>query len=488
MIQFDNSYWEDAVNQLKLAKKYDLANDDDAVLVDRLIEKLSPVNLTDKLKSFVSVPDWDTQKDEKGQYINLSANNAMKFVDTLIESGASLDEILPIVLTGEQRAGFAFGLRLGQLLQDGKLADHILDLLANIPRDKRNPEFAVGYVSSLSIEERRRILEVLLNGDLNYLAVYFTKAQQFEFDDIQKILNYVDDRKIKADQFLQLPYGGGLRFLSDTEFIMLVNRLTKTKGGAAVAMELVEFYVHDNNDRWQNLKDFVRDLMVNTNLLLEDLGDHAEWIFGQMIEKILTNKTDDELHVAISKHIYQAAIQERLRPHDEMLKRVIKKLIETDFKTFWSIVGEGILNPNTYLDLKWLLGTNNGVYGNPGLLHFADYEYIVEWCAGNEAIAAKRIAYMMPTTSIDNKAEWHPLALKMIDKFGDIDGFMNELSANVHSFGSVGSAVPYLRDQQALFSKLIGHPIEKVSDWAKREVSNYNLQIEKTGLEEASDF
>lgn len=484
----DNGYWKEAIHELQLTLQYESIGEDNEVLVAKLLKSLQPKSFEDKITHIVSVPEWSHFKDDSGHYIDHQGIAAERFAETLHHDGVELVRYLEILLTGEQRKGFQFGRRFGELAQDENFAKAALEKLAILTPAQRNPDFAAGYVSALPKLQQDALIEQIVNDkNISEYAVYFLRTQKYDVDNLIKLLDYVDSGRIDVKQFFQLPYGGGLKLLATSDFIYLIARLSRTQEGALVAMELVQFYAHDEEEKWSSLKGAVRDIVIQHNLFTNELRGNLQYMLYHTIERLL-KEPDDQLCITITKQILTTAEQDRLGSFDTSLKSLVSKLIKFDFKAFWDVIGVGILNNHTYLNLKFFLGTDNGAYGGPGLLDLADYSYLVEWCAVNSPLAPKRIAYMMPVTAKENKRELHPLAALMLDRFGSLPGFMNEFSANVHSFGSVGSVVPYLRDQQALFQSLISHQDTTVSAWAKREVESFETSIKREQLKEEGDY
>jgi hypothetical protein len=91
---------------------------------------------------------------------------------------------------------------------------------------------------------------------------------------------------------------------------------------------------------------------------------------------------------------------------------------------------------------------------------------------------------MMPISEIENNTLcWHPFAKSIIDNFGDIEGILEEISANMHSFGWTGSTVPYYEDLKKLLNLLINHPISKVNEWAKKSINDLDTTIKREQID-----
>jgi len=92
---------------------------------------------------------------------------------------------------------------------------------------------------------------------------------------------------------------------------------------------------------------------------------------------------------------------------------------------------------------------------------------------------------MMPLdATIEGRLVWHPFSRQIINTFGNQEAVLNELSANMGTYGSVGSRVGYLEMLRDLVAQLKDHPIKEVKEWARKYFSYMEKQIK---LEEISD-
>lgn len=95
----------------------------------------------------------------------------------------------------------------------------------------------------------------------------------------------------------------------------------------------------------------------------------------------------------------------------------------------------------------------------------------------------------MPVSDIENdKVNWHKFSKRMIDEFGDIDGFLNELSVNIGSFGFSGSVIPYYQENLDLFELLTNNKKEEVRQWAGKMIEQTKKIIQRKKIDEEDRF
>ena len=88
-------------------------------------------------------------------------------------------------------------------------------------------------------------------------------------------------------------------------------------------------------------------------------------------------------------------------------------------------------------------------------------------------MAPTRLAELVPIFAgkNDDFSNWHPLTLRLIDEFGDIEDVLSSLGANMGSFSWTGTIVPLLEGRMHILNLISSHKIKIVSDWAKREIT-----------------
>ncbi|RKO72130.1 hypothetical protein D7322_08550 [Sphingobacterium puteale] len=491
IVIFDDSYWEEAINQLSSALKYEVINNEEADLVERIQILLEPKSLRNKVSYYVSVPPWDLDFDYKldGRYIDRVGDNAKQFAEKIVNEKEDILSILPYLLSGEQRKGFVFGYRLGELLNDAELAYEMLKVIKELPLDDQNAVVLAGYVSSLEQSKRKAITDsIIQDNELSRYSVYITSVQVPDISEINKLFQLLDRGAIEPSQFYQLLNGRGFDGLEFNEVLDVLSTLSSYPNAEAVSFDIGAQYVRRREESWLILKPFLMTLILNNNFLKARPSHNFHYSWKSVIDRLFKENQETELIEVLLRQIVEVAKDYGIYSLDHYLKDIINHVILTDFDLFLSVIGTALLDDEIYISLKYLLGSKNGEYGEVGVLDHANVDKLIGWARDNSPKAAKRLAYMMPVTVFGDATKWHHLALKMIDEFGELDGFMNELAANIGSYGSVGSQVPYLEKQKELISKLLNHSSSKVVVWAKSMVQYLNTEIERSRLDDQNEI
>ncbi|MES2063549.1 MAG: hypothetical protein V4456_16600 [Bacteroidota bacterium] len=483
ILKFDGRFWEGAISQINTSIEYEDLNEDDRKVTNRLLENLKPITLENQLKYYVSSPVWNYESRPKEEYVDHTGIAAEQFAERLVTDKADISGLLPQMLTGEQRKSFHFGRKLGQLIQGAFLAQEMLNVLGNLPPEKQNPEIAAAYISALPDHDRLPLFrDILANPKLTQQVFFFARSMILPLGEIMPMFRLIDEGLTPVTYFYQFTYGRGLEGLTDTEIKLLFEKIATYPDGEMVALELTHELIGKDKARWGFFRDFIARLLTNSNLMMKrtSRSNHA---WQEMITRLLDEQGEKPFTEILTRQLIEAVNADHISSFDGYLTSVIRRLIIHDFQKFWEIISPSMLNYD-YLSLRFFLGSHNGNMGTTGLLDQADIDTLIEWCKESPPLGTLRIARMMPVTPIGDVRSWHPLAMAMINNFGDSAHLLDEISANINSFGSVGSRVPYLKDQQELVKKLLSHPIERVKKWAKNFVKLKEKEIKRSAIEE----
>lgn len=493
------NYWPDALSALKTTLHFDKPSDKIKEQINSIIELLTPRDLKNQLLLKVSKPEWDSyEKDDEGQYIDKPYLNAIAFAEKVVQENEPWVDHLDELLKGEQRQCFSFGRRIGQLSTDAdKIIDKAIDVLKLIPPEMQNPELIGGLIVGYAKREvfEKSVAKFIVEDSLRHHSFYLTRIFQPSLSDINRLFDLVDKYNVSIYSFLAFQYGRSLSNLDNSELIEFCKRLAGYGlGGRWVALSILFMHCYGNDSNWKSCKDYVQELVSGDNLLLvEDnpnrLNNH-QW--SETVIKLLKESVDSSFALQISKQIVEACSKFKLISLDSFASNAIRILVEKYFVETWEVFGSGLLGDFiTFFKLKDLLGSKRGWLGANGIIFDSGdrTKVILEWCAKYPTIAPKRIANMMPLEmKIGEQIEWHPFAKEIINTYGDLDGLLEEISANMGTFGMTGSSIPYYNDQKQLLLKIKDHPNPTVRDWVDKMVEYTERKIKREQLDEESGF
>lgn len=487
ILEFDNSFWEEAISQIKSAIEYEDLSEDDIKLTERLLSMLKPTSLEDELRFYVSTPIWNFEKGDSETYIDHTAIAAENFAEKIVNENIDLRPILEQMQTGEQRKSYAFGRKLGELSGNLEFAKQLIHVLANVPKEKQNPEIAAAYTSALSENDKLSIYELVLQTPgVSPHGFYFARIIDLPAVELFKLFKLVDQEKAEIQSFHQFAYGRGLQHLTVVEIRTLFEKIASYPEGDNVSLELSHEFIGKDVERWNEFKPFLSNLVTYTNLMMRRTN-HSTHAWNSIITRLIDENGIKPFTAILTQQLLEAVRADYVSSFDGYLTSIVRRMVTEDFKHFWDIISPSILTSD-FSNLRFFMASHNGNMGSPGLLDTADIDVLIDWCKQVPELGSLRITRMMPVTPIGDVKSWHPLAMAIIDNFGNSAKVLDEIHANINSFGSVGSRVPYLRDQQELISKLFNHPIERVRKWSKSFAKEKEMEIKRSAVDEQSYY
>ncbi len=484
-------YWEGAIRGLNWTLKYAKLHDERNNIVKELLNFITPNDIENQFKMFVSKPEWEHEKDEKGDYIDVSANKVAEFVTDLHSKGVEIKDYFKLIVEGEQRQGFNFGVNLSKVYGNQlELGKSLIGELKKIKKESQNSDALGGLIYDSAVEIKCALLNEVLQDPLIYFhAFYLMRVSNPTKEDIFKLFPIVSKEPTYIVYFNNFIYGRALDNLSTEDVIDFCNEIAKYDlQGKWVSIAIISQYCYNNQEFWNKCKSFIKQLIISDNFLngIDKVRTMDEYHWSNSIIKLLKEEKDEQFAKEISKQILEAFAGVRVSSVDVYLKNLCLELITEYFEIFWNVISTGILGA-AYLNIKFTLGSHNGSWGDRGLLFKGNNDLIFEWCKLNRPKGALRIAYMMPIyENQEGKSLWHPFALKMINEFGSDEGFLRELSANMGSFSSVGSSIEYYEMQIELIKKLVNHGNLTVREWAKEKLNGLDRTIQREKIDEDS--
>jgi hypothetical protein len=496
IVQYKNTVWLGAVNNLKLTLGYETHLMPDVVTrIRSLITELTPVDIENQILLKVSKPEWDLHETgEDGHFIDKPKINAEAFAEELYAKKIDWFDYIEKLLFGEQKQAFNFGKRVSELYKDEGLITISISRLERIEKALQNPEFIAGLLVGIGEKniQAKFLRNLIKNDSVNHHAFYLTRAISPNLADIEILFYLIDEKAVSIAQFENFKYGRVLDNLSKEEIRTLCERISNYgSSGAWTALSLLFMFDLNKQENWESNKDLVQKIIVNQNIFLSsfDRGTMDFYYLAEFVKNILNESPDSTFALVITKQIIDFLSKESFGGYNESyLASILELVFQKWFKDAWPFIGDAIISDTlSYFRLKQVIGSSNGWYESVGIL-FAqkeNFETIINWCRKHPDVAPKRIANMMPLAiEIDGNLGWHPFAKSVIDEFGYNNDVLAELSANMGTFGFTGSVVPYYTSQKILIAQLLNHPIEHVRDWAESKLKYLDTTIRREKLDD----
>lgn len=496
IVKEKGAYWPEALNSIRDCIDRDGADmpTDIRERIGSLEKILQPEDLGEKLRLVVSVADWRDRKDEKGNYVSISAEEADKLARQLAGDNSWFKEVRGI-LEGEQRQAYAFGQALGQSMPAGLRKEFIevcLRILGELGREKGNPDILGAFLGNISDEGLvdETMERIIQDKELCSYTVWLTRFLDLTEKHLLRVLPLVEQNKIPVSDMRVFGYGRALDKLPEkfvAEFCQTV--ANHSQEGANCALAVLFMYCYQNDERFMKCVPTFRNIIMREGLLIGEkqsqMGGHHWEVVSN---KLLRINRDIELAKHLAGEIVVMCGSDKVAWNNirYSARSVVEVLLKECYEECWDIIGKALMSEDwrTRHYLEDIVGPGYEKEKSEALIAEIPQEGLLKWCKKNLPHGPMTIAHLTPVFSSEKeKILWHPLARKLIDEFGNLEEVRNKLSSNLWSFSSWGSRAPYYQKRIDLLSELSNHPIKEVCEWATSNIEYFEKEREEARRE-----
>lgn len=475
---------------------------DERILTElkEIYETLKPGSFVDRFKIYVSAPStWEYRSDDDSRNPKgpLMSNIDQLSKDFLAEK-ANWKSLAPLLFSGSISEGLNFGraiFRNSDKQTLNEFLDMAIEQLSAMQGDGRNIGIILGVLSEKDARpEAERIFEVVLHSqDLKYLAFSIARTTDLPYRFFDQLLTGAERGEIPVAWFLEFNYGWGLRHLPVSEIIDLSRRLRKINSQG----KFLAFY---NLATWINGKEealispfaelFREMIMEDSKEFFANIRNSMDVHYYSYAIIYLLSRTDDRdlAKTGIDIVISESSEMEHYYAKEPDFFKILETLQQKYFPVLWEALSKMYLNIGDYglapFNMKSLLGSRHDYQGQfDGLLFVGDpkkFDIIFDWCRQHRGKDIFWIAELLPVFggSRNSSSELHPYAKAFIDEFGDDKFILSAISAKIGTYGWVGSIIPKLVSDKAIFMQLIDHSRPEVREWAQLHLEDVDKRIQ----------
>ena len=499
LLEIDDSTWYQMIHSLRIVVKHSGLSEYEVNIINELLELLQPKDIAGQIQTLVSKPDWDQDKIDENTFVNKAEARAANFAEQLIKNKVDIIPYLDNLVRDEQRQGLSFGKRFGELWDDKKsIIVEIIKATKRQPRGDQNFEFLSGLLSNFEDEERRRIIYTLLEDkSINSNSIYIARRYFKTKGDLTKIISLFKNGILNVNQMKAMSYVTYEPEFSFDELVEICKIIySNSEEGKWVAVDMLGHYCYQDKEKFLEIKDILKEFVFGFNYFASSTRTDVldDYTFSKLVQGLLKYDSSSELVELLSTQILEYFRIKRPAFSDMYVNEISRVLIQKYFPIFWKEIAKGILEKGVaYFNIQHVLGSRQGnfkTFEKKGALFEGDNNLILEWCKQNKPIGPIKIAYLMPINvkGEDEKIEWYPFTLMMIDEFGGDKNFLEAIENNMRSFGWTGSTVPYYQSLKTLMEKLLNHKIQTVQDWAKDMIKRLDLTIKRESIDEEERY
>lgn len=490
--EFKSNDWDSGLKGLKFARKYEKHSIPEEQLenINSLIELLTKTDFPTKyltLSSSYHLDNDETYSSEK--VIETIINLADEYISTEI----SWEETFSTFYKNQQVFSFHFGKRLSELLKDDKtkfnrFIDYSLQVISQIPKEERNFTVLGGFIANTSDEIKKEFyLRLFQSSEFSNQLFYFLSIDESGKEYFDLLFELIDKKGFDINSFYAFTYSNALSQLTFEELDSFSEKLfTYGDEGYAVVFDLFADLSYGDEAKKNLLKPIYKKCILNLGFNRKFRLQLDDFKWTETISFILSDETEDDFAIFINNSLIESITWENSYHLDHYIQRVYEILLKVHFNAIWPDLSNALLSSEeTYIrfyGLKHILGSRIGGVGRSvGVLFDGNIDSIFNWCADNKPLAPSRLAELTPIFDNNNTdyAKWHPIALRLIDEYGDIEEVLSNLSSNMGTYSWTGSVVPFLESKMELFKQLSNHKIESVREWAVSYIGYLDKDIER---------
>jgi hypothetical protein len=434
--------------------------------IDRWLSYVQPRNLKDRLIDIVSIPTWEHQQTSSGQYVDIGARRSEDLAEELYKNHQPLDEFIPQLLRGEQNQAWAFGAKCAQLSGDPRsLIEQCLKELYTKDTSGHNPQFLRGVLSATA--DRNLVAEVLdrvANDDeWRYLLVPLTTAVTPSVHDFDRVAEQIIAGRLPPHEIRAFAMGSVTSGFDDLQFLdRLMKLVSAIPAVCPFVLDVVNMHCLRQPDRFRIYRALLEELLLSFDLLAAGPNSMFAHYWKENTKEILSDNPSEAWICKMTEALVKMSLSERfhLWARDNT-QEIVEILLGKYTRIAWPIVCaafENVEGGSEYRLIKLLTdgGSTFDDHGSP--LWALPSTELKSWIEREPELAPFILHFLSlyTVTKDQNGVDafvWHPHALLLIE-MGNTDDVIGCLHANLLSFGSSGSRVPYLEKRIKLVRRL----------------------------------
>ena len=480
IIDLNGRYWPSALESVGNAVEYDAEAmpEEGKAALQKWHKMLQPdvADLRERLKIIVIDPPWEYKKVESGHYVDISAANAKNLAIELSASTVLDEQLLELLLNGQQTQTFVFGRQWA--IESKNVNDLIENIILKITSSSNlNLNFLLGLLSGLH-HVNPKAWESYLNRFANSseLVKYFPeilRTGKITPHHLAKFLELITSGILDSNSATSLSYGSVTAHLkSDTMSDFCTKLALHNEQSNWPALDVLFMYCFAEG-KFEECSGALKFIVVNTPLEKKNRSRHSDiYHWKEVVDKFILIE-DFEFCQSIFRQILSASKSKI--DFDDLIHSVKPTLVKI-FSLFgdqlWGELGDALLKAKgrELWGVSQLIERDNSFsIQNPSILNFISIPTLIKWCQSNIESGPYLLARSINIFDMNENdvKEPNPIFIALLENFGGLKNLGSEFTANLSSKGWSGSLVPYLQSDKAALAPLLNHENFEVRTWAK---------------------
>jgi hypothetical protein len=489
IVKIDGPFWPRALESIDNSLRYegDSMPPEGKIKLKEWITLLTPKDLHNKLRLYVTLPPYEHEMGEDGHYIDLAMKNAQALAIELSQDVNCVIPYLKELMIGEQRMAHWFAKNL--ILANQKwepLLSNTIESLINI--ETPNINFLLGILSGifdLDPSSWEKTVSDISKVDalVPYYANIVNSGKATE-NQLKELIKLTANGSIPSTSLVTFMYGKSLDHLNRNIVCQFVSNLSDISGSAGwVALDILSMYCYSENDRWEQCRPTFVKIVLSVPLDNNQIRVHHDiYTWHQVVDKLISTKDEEFIKLILNKIIDSSDLIDYGDIWNN-IQPLLRKMFQMSARNIWPILSKAIRDAEPIKRYRFthLLG-DSGAFnkGAPSLLADLPDDLLREWCSEYPDLAPVFVAETTDVLLKTNEGvRLSPRAKFLLDNFGENKKVLSALSANFGSFGWTGSLVPYLQREINALEVLKTHEKKSVREWVNSRLTYLNESIER---------
>mgnify|MGYP001439535565 CR=1 FL=1 len=490
IIENKGPFWPSALENVTLTIRFDGEKMPSEGLerLQEWKEWLQPNTFEEQLKLIVSIPSRDLHKDDHGDFIDSSSEKAKEFAKHCYQENYNeLLDNLQLILVGEQRKGYIFGYKIGELVTEPEtLIYRTINTLKEMV-DKKveniNLTFLGGILAALESNQTKlvsKVFDEIANcPNLSKFTVELTRFITISPEELDRIIRLLNENKIDVKSLYTFSYGSVLDHLAPDVIWGLVSEIINyNEDGLHVGWEILYMYIHGDDEKFQELSHIFEELIINEDVLLKDNIDNHEII--NVIRKYIYY--NDDRRAAFITGLMEQIVKVF---NDSILsfevvrnfKKYISLLMDFNWENCWGKLSNAMLSEDRIVVSNCIRVLEPGLIDEGvWILESIPDDELKTWCSEHDK-GPELLSAIVPVMDNSGNCSINSIAYYLVLEHGDSERVLINIDRRLGTFSWSGSLIPYIQKQIEVYQMFKNHRSLKVRKWAQNRIEKLNDDI-----------
>lgn len=500
IISCTDHLWLEAISSAQWAISHGLKEAPSAVRSDVIdfYETILPEDIPGRIALWVTNSGQFAIGEDYRDQTDFKKDKIQDLAADVFAQEARREVLLQPAMQGRQANGFLFGKTLAEQASNtterGSLLDMAIDILAELSSEERDASVVAGIASAMPEGEKDAIKKRLRQrDDLIPYYIQVLRNVELDADDLESILVFARQEKLEPDTLIPLRWSGPPEGLDSTTVAEFARDLSDLSKFEPIAFELLGAWggTYTSEDFQKEVRAALLDMFANEDLLSAFVGQEQRdiYLWSVIGEQLVPYLRPHHVKKFVNTVLDQLKVQDEYYSIPREVTHLLGLILEAKPEVAWVLIGRAMLEDSlTCLRLSISARMSTTMGGSDGGGHLLTSsvpdDFLKSWIRSEGPDAAAIIARITKVFEPGDPPVWTPMARWIIEEFGDQEKVLTELSANLGSFGAVGSVEPWYSRRAVLMKQLENHREALVRQWASSEINHFEEQIRQARLED----